>query len=118
MYVFIYINNILIVLAFQRYRNAKRVVSDWSPGLTFWSHHLKVIEGLFGTSVSSYFKFIKWLFLINIPVFFIQFFFIVLPQILYRWFQREETGYHQDVSYSPLEILTGTVSHDCVVFFC
>lgn len=79
---------------------------------------MKKVEGHFGTGVTSYFLFLKWIFLLNIPVFILTFGFVVLPQILFRYNQpattvtnstnTNVTSYH--VSFSGEELLTGGVS--------
>ena len=79
--------------------------------LALWQSHIKVIEGRFGTGVTSYFLFIKWLFYMNVPVFLLQLFLVVVPQALYRWNQQVPAGYESNVTYSAQEIITGSVSY-------
>lgn len=51
-------------------------------GINFWQNSIKAVEGLFGTGVGSYFRFLKWLFLLNIPIFLICFSFVTIPQLV------------------------------------
>lgn len=76
---------------------------------------MKKIEGHFGTGVTSYFLFLKWIFLLNIPVFILTFGFVVVPQILYRYNIKVPSGYgfaenQTVVSFTGEELLTGGVS--------
>ncbi|GFN96368.1 transmembrane channel-like protein [Plakobranchus ocellatus] len=74
-----------------------------------WRSHLTIIEGCFGTSVASYFIFLKWVLLMNIPIFMLTFAFLVIPQILYRYYQAEPTGYGGNTeSFTGIELLTGS----------
>jgi len=52
--------------------------------LELWYSSLKTIEGHFGSGVVTYFKFLRWLFILNTTVFLISFGLIVIPQLLYR----------------------------------
>ena len=71
---------------------------------------MKKIEGQFGSGVTSYFLFLKWLFYLNIPVFLFSFSLVVVPQILYRWLEQEPPGYIHNTSFTGIELLTGSVS--------
>ncbi|XP_066148393.1 transmembrane channel-like protein 7 [Euwallacea fornicatus] len=62
--------------------------------LELWRRDLKHIEGHYGTGVVSFFRFIKWLFLLNLFTFSLVFLFIVLPTLLLD---------HRDVSCDNLE---------------
>lgn len=52
--------------------------------LELWYSSLKTIEGHFGSGVATYFRFLRWLFLLNTAVFLISFGFVVIPLLLYR----------------------------------
>ncbi|KAK2167313.1 hypothetical protein NP493_1280g00011 [Ridgeia piscesae] len=66
-------------------------MADVLYSMELWKASLKTIEGNFGTGVTSYFQFLKWLFLFNIPTFLIIFFFVIVPQLLWHdWFKRTE----------------------------
>ncbi|XP_013408571.1 transmembrane channel-like protein 6 [Lingula anatina] len=84
-----------------QYSHFKQKLADIRYSLRFWHGHLKKIEGHFGTGVTSYFRFLKWLFIINIPVFLLSFFFIVLPEMLFRG------PYCQMITFNVTDLLTG-----------
>lgn len=50
--------------------------------IELWKKSMRNIEGNFGTGVVAFFIFLKWLFLLNLFIFFIIFIFISLPSIL------------------------------------
>ncbi|VDI37913.1 Hypothetical predicted protein [Mytilus galloprovincialis] len=93
----------------------KNNLKEFGYSLELWKSLMKKVEGHFGTGVTSYFLFLKWIFLLNIPVFILTFGFVVLPQILFRYNQpattvtnstnTNATSYH--VSFSGEELLTG-----------
>ncbi|XP_034782035.2 transmembrane channel-like protein 5 isoform X2 [Acipenser ruthenus] len=68
--------------------------------LQLWQGTLKEIGGKFGTSVLSYFLFLKWLLMFNIFSFLVNFGFITVPQLLDH--EAKNTG-----TFRGLEILTG-----------
>ncbi|XP_063286399.1 transmembrane channel-like protein 5 [Pelobates fuscus] len=81
------------------FRKAKRFASDVSTAFKLWHSTLKVIEGKFGTSILSYFIFLRWLLAFNIFSFIINFSFITIPQ----FFDMSQNN----LSFSGLELLTG-----------
>lgn len=68
--------------------------------LALWRGTMKEIGGKFGTSVLSYFAFLKWLLMFNIFSFLVNFGFITIPQLVY-----DSTP--NNASFRGLEILTG-----------
>ncbi|KAF3843975.1 hypothetical protein F7725_016023 [Dissostichus mawsoni] len=71
--------------------------------LELWQGIMKEIGGTFGTSVLSYFVFLKWLLMFNIFSFLVNFGFITIPQLVYSpW-----PNISPNVSFRGLEILTG-----------
>lgn len=64
-------------------QHLKYRMSDFLYSINFWEGALKSVEGHFGTGVGSYFRFLKWLFLLNIPIFLICFSFVTIPQLTY-----------------------------------
>lgn len=93
----------------------KHRMAEFAYSLELWRSHMKKIEGHFGTGVTSYFLFLKWLFLLNIPVFTLTLGFVVVPQILYRYNIKVPSGYgfsvnETSVSFTGEELLTGGVS--------
>ncbi|KAK2585214.1 hypothetical protein KPH14_009919 [Odynerus spinipes] len=57
--------------------------------MELWNDSLKKIGGNFGMGIVAYFLFIKWLMCLNMVLFAIIFFFIILPTILLEQSERE-----------------------------
>ncbi|NXK48617.1 TMC5 protein, partial [Chauna torquata] len=83
-------------VSFRRFRNS---ISEYFHLLRLWHKTLKIIGGEFGTSVLSYFIFLKWLLNFNIFSFLINFSFITVPQFV--------TAERNNLSFTGLELLTG-----------
>lgn len=109
----------MLCVIFQTWVHFKNNMKEFAYSLELWKSLMKKVEGHFGTGVTSYFLFLKWIFLLNIPVFILTFGFVVLPQILFRYYPpvttpvvnstaHNYTSYH--VSFSGEELLTGAVS--------
>ncbi|XP_065826226.1 transmembrane channel-like protein 7 isoform X2 [Oscarella lobularis] len=47
-----------------------------------WWKHLKQVESYFGTGVVSYFIFLRWVFLVNVLLASLWFFFVFIPQVV------------------------------------
>ena len=93
----------------------KQRMAEFAYYLELWKSALKKIEGHFGTGVTSYFLFLKWIFLLNIPICILTVGFVVIPQVIYRYYQKEPRGYSVGVnetvpSFTGEELLTGAVS--------
>lgn len=92
--------------SFRRFGNA---FSEFFQQLQPWHKTLKIIGAEFGTSVLSYFVFLKWLLNFNIFSFLINCGFITIPQFL--------AAEPNNLSFTGLELLTGAVSikfnHNC-----
>ena len=84
---------------------------------------MKTIEGHFGSAVGTYFKFLRWLFSMNLFLVFLTFGFIIIPQILFSTVQtnvEEEKSLNMTVvepkiydernSFQFIDILTAEVS--------
>ncbi|XP_022611490.1 transmembrane channel-like protein 5 isoform X1 [Seriola dumerili] len=71
--------------------------------LELWQGIMKEIGGKFGTSVLSYFVFLKWLLMFNIFSFLVNFGFITIPLLVYD----PLPNIPPNVSFRGLEILTG-----------
>ncbi|XP_064376394.1 transmembrane channel-like protein 5 isoform X2 [Dromaius novaehollandiae] len=80
-------------------RRFKNSLSEYFHLLQLWHKTLKIIGGEFGTSVLSYFVFLKWLLTFNIFPFLINFSFITIPQ----FFAAEPNN----LSFTGLELITG-----------
>ena len=65
-----------------RWRHFTGTVKEWLYSLEPWRGHLKDIEGQFGSGVVSYFVFLRWLMLLNLFVFLIEFGFVSLPTLV------------------------------------
>ncbi|XP_076345206.1 transmembrane channel-like protein 6 [Tachypleus tridentatus] len=85
--------------------NTKELLSSFD----LWHFHLKMIQGHFGSSVASYFLFLRWLLFLNCGLFLVLFGFIIIPQII--WFNSQdsqsEAEQSENVSFTGLELLTG-----------
>nr|XP_033818788.1 transmembrane channel-like protein 5 isoform X2 [Geotrypetes seraphini] len=86
-----------ITVSFRRF---KETLSDIKQALQLWQKTLKVIGGTFGTSILSYFIFMRWLLAFNIFSFIINFSFITIPQLV--------DLRPNNLSFSGLELLTGS----------
>ncbi|XP_077979749.1 transmembrane channel-like protein 5 isoform X2 [Glandiceps talaboti] len=86
-------------MAWQRFKNS---IKDFIYSVNFWGGHIKKIEGNFGSGVTSYFTFLRWLLILNIPVFLLSFSFITIPQLIY-----EPSPKYNDASFSGWDLLTG-----------
>ncbi|XP_068607057.1 transmembrane channel-like protein 5 [Brachionichthys hirsutus] len=71
--------------------------------VALWQGIMKEIGGKFGTSVLTYFLFLKWLLMFNVFSFLINFGFITVPLLVYDLSPNVPVG----VSFRGLEILTG-----------
>ncbi|KAJ7409848.1 Transmembrane channel-like protein 5 [Pitangus sulphuratus] len=85
-----------ISMSFRRFGNT---ISEYFDLLWVWHKALKIIGAEFGTSVLSYFIFLKWLLNFNIFSFLINFSFITIPQFL--------AAEPNNLSFTGLELLTG-----------
>uniref|UniRef100_H0ZGH7 Transmembrane channel-like protein n=1 Tax=Taeniopygia guttata TaxID=59729 RepID=H0ZGH7_TAEGU len=83
-------------VSFRRFGNT---LSEYFHQLRLWHKTLKIIGAEFGTSVLSYFVFLKWLLNLNIFSFLINFGFITIPQFL--------AAEPNNLSFTGLEVFTG-----------
>ncbi|KAG8222542.1 hypothetical protein J437_LFUL004578, partial [Ladona fulva] len=85
----------------------KMQVKDLVYVMNLWYGSIKVIEGHFGSSTATYFKFFRWLFLINVIVFIISFGFLVVPQLLFHLhepsFNQNYNGSEGFTNYSDID---------------
>lgn len=63
------------------YRRVKNSLSELLHSINLWQKTFKVIRGKFGTSVLSYFNFLRWLLKFNVLAFVVTFSFIIIPQL-------------------------------------
>ncbi|XP_031243903.1 transmembrane channel-like protein 5 isoform X1 [Mastomys coucha] len=81
------------------YRRTKSSLSELLNYITLWQKRFKVIGGKFGTSVLSYFSFLRWLLKFNIFSFVMNFSFIIIPQFT--------VGAKNTLHFTGLEFFTG-----------
>ncbi|KAM8934434.1 transmembrane channel-like protein 5 isoform 2-T2 [Pelodytes ibericus] len=91
------------------FRRVKQFTSDIITAFKLWHSTLKVIEGKFGTSILSYFIFLRWLLGFNIFSFIINFSFITIPQL----FDMKPNN----LTFSGLELLTGAGYYENTVLY-
>lgn len=85
--------------------------------LELWQGTMKEIGGKFGTSVLTYFVFLKWLLMFNIFSFLVNFGFITIPLLVYEHSANSSQHVSEippNVSFRGLELLTGAVSGTCI----
>ncbi|XP_006508316.1 transmembrane channel-like protein 5 isoform X2 [Mus musculus] len=81
------------------YRRTRNGLSELLNYITLWQKRFKVIGGKFGTSVLSYFSFLRWLLKFNIFSFVMNFSFIIIPQFT--------VGAKNTLQFTGLEFFTG-----------
>uniref|UniRef100_H2MDF0 Transmembrane channel-like protein n=1 Tax=Oryzias latipes TaxID=8090 RepID=H2MDF0_ORYLA len=85
----------------QFFRRCSYTMRSARQALELWHGIMKEIGGKFGTSVLTYFLFLKWLLLFNIFSFVVNFSFITVPLLVYG------PNITSNVSFRGLELLTG-----------
>lgn len=96
----------LYMLFSQSFRRCGYSIRSARQTLELWQGIMKEIGGKFGTSVLSYFLFLKWLLVFNIFSFVVNFGFITIPLLV----SDPSPDIPLNVSFRGLEILTGAVS--------
>ncbi|XP_069876351.1 transmembrane channel-like protein 5 isoform X1 [Dipodomys merriami] len=92
------------------YRRCKNSLSELLNSISLWQKRFKVIGGKFGTSVLSYFSFLRWLLKFNIFSFIVNFSFIVIPQFT--------VGERNTLQFTGLEFFTGAgYFRDTVMYY-
>ncbi|XP_069123591.1 transmembrane channel-like protein 7 isoform X2 [Argopecten irradians] len=81
-------------------------LAELAYSLELWRSLIKKIEGHFGTGVTSYFLFLKWIFLLNIPIFLLTLGFIVIPQIVYVEYQPSQEAIAEAAAQSNMTNFT------------
>uniref|UniRef100_A0AAQ5YNB9 Transmembrane channel-like protein n=1 Tax=Amphiprion ocellaris TaxID=80972 RepID=A0AAQ5YNB9_AMPOC len=90
-------------LLFQSFRRAGYSIKSARQTLELWQGIMKEIGGKFGSSVLSYFVFLKWLLMFNIFSFLVNFGFITIPLLVYD----PSPNIPPNVSFRGLELLSG-----------
>ncbi|XP_064478678.1 transmembrane channel-like protein 5 [Ornithodoros turicata] len=79
------------------FEKAKYGVKDVLSHVDLWHSHLKVIQGNYGSGVTSYFLFLRRMFLLNLLLTVLMLGFVTIPQIIYDSVagerRRQEVGY-------------------------
>ncbi|XP_066251004.1 transmembrane channel-like protein 7 isoform X2 [Euwallacea similis] len=75
-------------------------IKDLGYSFELWYGPLKQIEGNFGTGVASFFKFLRWLFLLNLLLALISVGFIVMPKVT-------QDTYQQTDDWHIFDLITG-----------
>ncbi|XP_055994891.1 transmembrane channel-like protein 5 [Sorex fumeus] len=84
----------------QGYQRARNGLSELLSAFNLWQKTFKVIGGKFGTSVLSYFNFLRWLWKFNIFSFIMTFSFLVIPQLT--------MAEKNNLPFTGLEFFTGS----------
>lgn len=92
----------------QSFRRCGYGVKSARQTLELWHGIMKEIGGKFGSSVLTYFVFLKWLLMFNVFSFLVNFGFITIPLLVYD----HSPNIPSNVSFRGLELLTGAVSRD------
>ncbi|XP_055296530.1 transmembrane channel-like protein 7 [Sitodiplosis mosellana] len=72
---------------------SKLMVRNSMRNLRLWNDSMKEIEGHFGAGAETYFRFFRFLFVINLLLMIVTFLFIVLPQLLNDYIQQKPETY-------------------------
>lgn len=96
---------------FQSFRRFRASLASARQHLIIWQDSLKGIGSRFGTSVLSYFLFLKWLLKFNLFSLIVNFCFITIPQIVHQPNISSITGFR------GLELLTGVGYFNQTVLF-
>ena len=78
--------------------------------IELWHSAIKVIEGHFGSGIATYFKFLRWLFIVNMIGCIFSILFVVLPQSLKQLSWNE--------NFSSWDLLLGNVRVTEIFYFC
>uniref|UniRef100_A0A8C8TCF4 Transmembrane channel-like protein n=1 Tax=Peromyscus maniculatus bairdii TaxID=230844 RepID=A0A8C8TCF4_PERMB len=91
-------------------RRTKSNLSELLNYVSLWQKTFKVIGGKFGTSVLSYFSFLRWLLRFNIFSFVITFSFVIIPQFT--------VAERNTLQFTGLEFFTGAgYFRDTVMYY-
>ena len=79
--------------------------------IELWRSHIKQVEGHFGTAVASYFVLLRWLFYMNLAIFFVWLPFVLIPQFVVEPTLAKEKAYMLTSCISP--ITSPNVTYQC-----
>lgn len=96
------------------FNRRKISIKSTISNLELWYGSLKTIEGHFGSGVAAYFKFLRWLFILNLLLIIMAFCFVTLPQILFNSvdpvLNESKAVNINEQTFSVWDIFTGEVS--------
>lgn len=75
--------------------------------MELWYEGIRNVEGHFGSGVATYFRFLRWLFLLNVFLTLFMVGFVVIPQALYTSYNNATL---ESLPFDFLDIFTGQVS--------
>ncbi|XP_014235066.1 transmembrane channel-like protein 7 [Trichogramma pretiosum] len=85
-------------------------IRDMMSTFELWYGSIKMINGYFGNGIGTYFKFLRWLFILNIFNFTIILLFVIIPQSLLKM--------HANQRFEVEDLLFGTgVLENSVMFY-
>jgi len=85
-----------------KWTHFKAAVVEFFKNIDFWQSNLKAVEGKFGSGVLSYFKFLRWLFLLDVFISLLVLGFLLVPQVLYS-----PSSESNKQSFTGVELLSG-----------
>lgn len=94
------LNGLKYTISMQWYK-VKQSVQDTFHDYSLWHKELKKIEGTFGTGVGSYFRFLRYLFLLNLAIAILVCGFLLTPQLLVRAHPQQPSGAVATPSTTP-----------------
>ncbi|MFT7812141.1 transmembrane channel-like protein 5 [Arapaima gigas] len=93
-------------------RRCSGALATARQAIPLWQNTMKEIGGKFGTSVLSYFIFLKWLLMFNIFSFLVNFGFITIPRLI------QGSNLTNCVGFRGLELITGAgYFHQTVMYY-
>ena len=95
-----------------RYIHFEKFKSIWNniKSISFWGGEMKHVESIFGTSVVSYFIFLRFIFLINFLMFIIMTMFVILPQLLHSYIDNFNVTRAARIVFNAEDDLLGLVT--------
>ncbi|XP_067006643.2 transmembrane channel-like protein 5 isoform X1 [Anabrus simplex] len=81
----------------------KSAVKSVLYSFELWYSSVKQIEGHYGSGVATYFKFFRWLFILNGAVSLCSLLFVVVPQILHQCLQQDKNNRSELLNSSAVE---------------
>lgn len=92
----------------------KQNTRDVLFSMELWYNGIRLIEGHFGSGVATYFRFLRWLFIMNVIVSIVTLGFVVIPQALYTNNINNTTD---SIGFNFVDIFTGQVSKSIINVF-